>query len=291
MAKGCEAIVTANAGARCEAEERRHLRSDRLEIGAMAERISSLQNPRIKDLVRLAEKPAERRERGVILIEGAKELAHARAAGFAVGELYVCPEIAGVAPTAAGATVYEVSRAVFARIAVRDDSGGVIALARPKEATLEGLVLDTAPLVLVLEGVEKPGNLGAILRTADAVGAAAVVVCDPRCDVWNPNVIRASVGTVFTVPTVTTTSDAAIAWLRARGLRIAAATPEGATPLWDAALGGPLALVFGTEHEGLGSAWLAAADVRVQIPMRGHNDSLNVSVAVGVLAYEALRRR
>ena len=257
----------------------------------MVERITSLQNPRIKDLVRLADKPAERRERGVILIEGAKELAHARAAGFQVDALFVCPEIGEAAPAADGAAVYEVSRAVFARIAVRDDSGGVVALARPRETTLDAIALGTAPLVFVLEGVEKPGNLGAILRTADAVGAAAVVVCDPRCDLWNPNVIRASVGTVFTVPTVTTTSEAALAWLRARGLRVAAATPEGATPLWDAALGGPLALVFGTEHEGLGPAWLAAADVRVQIPMRGRNDSLNVSVAVGVLAYEALRRR
>ncbi len=257
----------------------------------MAERITSLQNPRIKDLVRLADKPAERRARGVILIEGAKELAHARAAGFQVEALYVCREVAEVAPTADGAVVFEVSRAVFARIAVREDSGGVVALARPKDLTLDALVLGAAPLVVVLEGVEKPGNLGAILRTADAVGAAAVIVCDPRCDVWNPNVIRASVGTVFTVPTVTATSDAAIAWLGARGLRIAAATPEGATALWEAALEGPIALVFGTEHEGLGPAWLEAADVRVQIPMRGQKDSLNVSVAVGVLAYEALRRR
>jgi TrmH family RNA methyltransferase len=205
--------------------------------------------------------------------------------------LYLCPEVAAAPAVTDGAAVFEVSRAVFSRIAMRDDSGGVVALARAKDATLEGLALGPRPLVVVLEGVEKPGNLGAILRTADAVGAAAVVVCDPRCDLWNPNVIRASVGTVFTVPSVTTTSDRAISRLHARGLRIAAATPEGATPLWDAALEGPLALVFGTEHEGLGAAWLAAADVRVQIPMRGQNDSLNVSVAVGVLAYEALRRR
>ncbi|MFO0745923.1 MAG: RNA methyltransferase [Myxococcota bacterium] len=257
----------------------------------MMERITSLQNPRIKALLRLIDKAAERREAGVAVVEGEKEIRLALAGGLAVREVYYCPALGGIVPPGVG-QVIEVSRDVFAKIAYRDDSDGLVAVAAVPERRLDDLQLGSLPLVMVVTAVEKPGNLGAILRTADGVGADAVIVCDPRCDPWNPNVIRASVGTVFTMPLAVATSDAARAWLTARGVKTVAATPSADSDLWSAAaLGGPCAIVVGTEHEGLDDAWMAAADVRVKIPMRGRNDSLNVSVAAAILAYEALRRR
>lgn len=260
--------------------------------------VTSLQNPRVKALVRLQDKAAERRERGVVVIEGGKEIGLAREAGLTFEELFHCPAL-GPLPAdlrAAVPEVTEVTRDVFAKIAYRDDSDGLVAIARAPERTLASALIapPRPPLVLVLDAVEKPGNLGAIVRTADGVGADLVLVCDPRCDAWNPNVVRASVGTVFRVPVVATTAAEARAFLRARGVRLVAATPDGALDLWDApaaVMTGPVALCLGTEHEGLDPGWLDAADVRVKIPMRGRNDSLNVSVAAAVLAYEVLRRR
>jgi len=254
----------------------------------MNEVITSLQNPRIKALVRLQDKASERREQGLVVIEGHKEIGLAVAAGLVVRDLYRCPALGAPQP-ATRANVIEVSRDVFAKIAYRDDSDGLVAVAEAPRRELAALA-ESAKLVLIVAAVEKPGNLGAIIRTADGVGADAVIVCDPRCDVWNPNAIRASVGTIFAVPVVACSSDEARAWAKARGLRVAVAVLAG-VELWDAPLVGPLALVFGTEHEGLDAAWIAAADVRVRIPMRGTNDSLNVSVAAAVLAYEAARQR
>ena len=262
--------------------------------------ITSLQNPRVKALVRLQDKASERREQGLVVIEGHKEIGYALRAGLVVREIFHCPALGPTMPglVASGAPAFEVTRDVFGKIAYRDDSDGLVVVAAMPMATLANVPAwaTPRPIVLVLDGVEKPGNLGAILRTADGVGADLVIVCDPRCDPWSPNVIRASVGTVFAVPIAVCSADEARAFLAARGVRLCAATPDAAphvtVDLWDAELiGGPVALWLGTEHEGLDPAWVAAADERVRIPMRGHNDSLNVSVAAALLAYEALRRR
>lgn len=260
-------------------------------------RISSAQNPRIKELLRLQGKAAERRRQGLTLVEGQRELGHAVAAGVPVAAVYYCPELGGDAPGLAAlretaAETVEVSRAVFEKLAVREGSDGLLAVLRPRPHTLANLALPENPLVLVLEAVEKPGNLGAILRTADAAPAHAVLVGDARTDLFNPNVVRASLGGIFTVPAVAAPMPEILAWLRARGIRtFAAALAPGARAYTQADLSGPAALVLGTEADGLTPATRAACDETVVIPMRGQLDSLNVSVAAAVLAFEAVRQR
>ena len=266
------------------------------------DRITSLHNPRIKDVLRLQEKSAERRRQGLTLVEGYRELTTAQAAGWAVATLLVCEELAGaavaqalLAPAPAGLRPYEylpVSAAVFAKLAVRERSDGVLAVLRTPRPTLAGLALPPNPLLIVLEAVEKPGNLGAILRTADAAPAHAVLVGDPRTDLYNPNVIRASLGGIFTVPTVAAPMAEILAFLQGKGIRtFAAALAEGAKAYTATSLTGPTALVLGTEADGLTPATRAACDETIIIPMRGQLDSLNVSVAAAVLTFEAVRQR
>ena len=266
---------------------------------ALPDRITSPHNPRIKEVLRLQEKSAERRRQGLTLVEGYRELTHAQAAGWAVATLLVCEELAGAAlahqllPPAARPYEYlPVSAAVFARLAVRERSDGVLAVLRTPQRSLAGLALPPNPLVLVLEAVEKPGNLGAILRTADAAPAHAVLVGDPRTDLYNPNVIRASLGGIFTVPTVAAPMPEILAFLKEKGIRtFAAALADDAKSYAETSFAGPTALVLGTEADGLTPATRAACDETVIIPMRGQLDSLNVSVAAAVLTFEAVRQR
>jgi len=269
---------------------------------ALPERITSPQNPRVRELLRLQDKPAERRRQGLTLMEGARELAHARRAGWAVATLLVCEELAGEvltrqlrAPALLPTPAYDylaLAPAVFARLAVRERSDGVLAVLRTPHRTLTDLVLPANPLVLVLEAVEKPGNLGAILRTADAAPAHAVLVGDARTDLYSPNVIRASLGGIFTVPTVAAPMTDILAFLRGAGIRsFAAALAPAALAYTAADFRGPTALVLGTEADGLSAATRLACDETVLIPMRGQLDSLNVSVAAAVLAFEAVRQR
>jgi TrmH family RNA methyltransferase len=266
------------------------------------DRITSLQNPRIKEVLRLQEKAAERRRQGVTLVEGYRELTNARQAGWALVTLFVCAELAGeeitrqlLEPSQLVPRPYEflpVSTAVFAKLAVRERSDGVLAVLRTPRRTLADLALPPNPLVLVLEAVEKPGNLGAILRTADAAPAHAVLVGDPRTDLYNPNVIRASLGGIFTVPTVAAPMPEVLAFLREKGIRtFAAALADNAKDYTAASFSGPTALVLGTEADGLTPATREACDETVIIPMRGVLDSLNVSVAAAVLTFEAVRQR
>ena len=180
---------------------------------------------------------------------------------------------------------------MYARISYREGTEGVIAEVRTPERKLEELVLPERPLVVVLERVEKPGNLGAVLRSADAAGADAVLVCDPLTDLWNPNLIRASVGAVFTVPVVTCSSEAAIAFLKARAIRILTAQLQDSSLYYDCDMTVGTALVMGTEATGLTDAWRAAADAHIRIPMLGRLDSLNVSVSAAILLFEAVRQR
>ncbi|HEV2375644.1 MAG TPA: TrmH family RNA methyltransferase, partial [Streptosporangiaceae bacterium] len=181
--------------------------------------------------------------------------------------------------------------AVFAKLAYRESPDGWLAVVSAVRTDLGRLALGERPLVLVCEGLEKPGNLGAILRTADAAGVAAVVAADPATDWGNPNVVRASKGTVFSVPVATASSDEALHWVAEQGLRLVATTPGGGVPLTEADLAGPVAVAVGSESHGLSPRWLARAEVALQIPMFGQADSLNVATAVAVVAYEAVRQR
>ena len=255
----------------------------------MAELLTSAQNPKFKRLVALREKSRLRRDEGVFVVEGRRELEHCVEAGFEVETVFVCSDI--YPGEVRAPQVFELSKELYAKVAYREGTEGVMAIVRSRELRLEDLKLGPKPLVMVLEGVEKPGNLGAVLRSADAAGADAVIVCDPLTDLWNPNLIRASIGAVFTVPTVCCSSADAIAWLKARGIRILTAQLQDSSAYYDCDMTGPTAIVMGTEATGLTDPWRKAADAHVLIPMLGRLDSLNVSVSAAILLYEAVRQR
>jgi len=272
----------------------------------MPTQITSLRNSRIKELNKL-NKRRQRDARRVTIVEGVREVERALDCGVVPHEVYVCPELVKKSQAAAvAACLYrqaqndsvflaEVTRAVFAKIAYRGESGGLL-LAVPYFARpLTGLPLSAAPFLAVVEGAEKPGNLGAILRTADAAGVDGVIVCaaaeQAATDVHNPNAIRASLGTIFSVPIAQTASTDASQWLCENNIQIVATTPDAAVRYTDVDLTGPTAIVMGSEAEGLSEGWLAAADQRVVIPMHGIADSLNLSTATALLLYEAVRQR
>jgi TrmH family RNA methyltransferase len=255
----------------------------------MIERITSAQNPKIKHLLALQEKSRLRREEGLFVVEGRRELEHCLAAGFQLDTLFLCPEIC---PEFAAARTVYVSKEVYAKIAYREGTEGVIAEVRWKERSLDELLTGKdSPLIMVMERVEKPGNLGAVLRSADAAGADGVILCDPLTDLYNPNLIRASIGAIFTVPVVACTSAEAIAWLKANNIRILTAQLQDSAPYYDVDMTCGTALVMGTEATGLTDAWRQAADAHILIPMLGRLDSLNVSVSAAILLYEAVRQR
>jgi TrmH family RNA methyltransferase len=262
------------------------------------EPITSPANPRIKHLVRLRER-RERDRSGLFLVEGYRELRRALEAGIELTELYSCPDLylgenEGAlleAAARAGAEVVTVAEVPFRKASYRDRPEGLLGVARQFPTGLERLRPGPDPLLLVVEAIEKPGNLGTMLRTAEAAGAAAVVVCDPATDPFNPNVVRASLGTLFSVPLVVGDTPGAIARLRALGIRTVATTPSASLAHWGADLTGPLAVVVGSEQYGLSAAWLEAADQRVIIPMPGSVDSLNAAMAAGIVLFEAVRQR
>lgn len=258
----------------------------------MAEQISSLQNPRVKQLVRLQEKSSERRRHEIVVVEGAREIGLALAAGFDIVELYSCPSMGGqLDELNRSVQIFTISPEVFKKVAYREHSDGLIALLRPKAYTLSSLELSKNPLLIVLEGVEKPGNLGAVLRTADAAQIDAVIICDPRTDIYNPNVIRSSVGCVFTTQVLSCTSDELKVWLKQKGIRPYAAALTAHQLYHQTDFQEPCALVFGTEADGLTSAWLNSEITPIKIPMAGKIDSLNVSNSVAIMAFEAMRQR
>ena len=261
-------------------------------------KITSPANPRIKSLIRLGKKN-ERLRTGLMAVEGIREISRAAAAGVVFREAYHCPDIASgreerellASLGTAGAELIEVSAAVFGKLAYREGTGGIVAVAARAEHSLGELEPGERPLIIVIDHLEKPGNLGAVFRSADGSGADAVIVSDPSAELSNPNVIRASLGTVFTVPSAVAPAAEVIGWLRERGITIVAAAPGGCTEWFDADLASPCAIVVGSEDRGLGDEWLKAAGVRVTIPMRGAADSLNASATAAILLYEALRQR
>ncbi len=259
--------------------------------------ITSLTNPRVKAAVRLRDR-AERDLTGLTIVDGAREILRALDAGIRVEQAFVAAELLRSPDGLAAAdrlrhrpTTLEVSAAVLARVAFGQRSDGVVAIVATPTASLDDLVLPADALVVVAESIEKPGNLGAVIRTADGAGADAVIAADPRTDLFNPNAIRASLGTIFAMPVVAASSAAVIDWLVGLGIRPIAARVDAATTYTEVDLRGPLAIVLGSEADGLSAAWDHPAVVPVAIPMRGIADSLNVSIAAAVLLYEARRQR
>jgi len=262
--------------------------------------ITSPANPRIKQLIALRRR-RQRDEAAVTLVEGLAEIELALAAGVAPRALYYCPELSAprtaaaeevvAAAAARGTEIVRVTRQVFEKASYREGPDGLLAVVPAIDDDLEHLTLSASPLVLVCAGLEKPGNLGAVLRTADAAGVEAVIAADPVTDWGNPNVVRASKGTVFSVPVASASSAEVIGWLTAHGLRIVAATPDAPGLLTGTDLTGPVAIAVGAEQPGLSATWLGRADVRVRIPMFGRADSLNVSISAAIITYEAVRQR
>ncbi len=260
--------------------------------------ITSAANPRIKSLVRLRSR-RERDRSGQFLVEGHRELNRALTGGVRIETLYSCADL-HLGPNdavlvdraaAAGAEIVTVAEAAFRKASYRDRPEGLLAVAEQFPTGIDRIGLDGRPLVLVAEGIEKPGNLGTMLRTAEAAGATGVVVADPTTDPFNPNVVRASLGTLFAVPLAVTDTPGAIAALRAAAVRVVATTPAGDRPHYEADLTAGTALVVGSEQYGLSDEWLTAADARVVIPMPGSVDSLNAAMAAGIVLFEALRQR
>ena len=272
--------------------------------------ITSLQNPRVKEVTALQSSSSLRREKGLFVVEGIREVERCLESGFRLRSVFYCPSVcrhisscdsfrrSHVPTPSEGVRVFEVSEAVYGKMAYRGGTEGILAVVygNAGDRSLEALdrVLSgntSAPLIVVVESVEKPGNLGAMLRTADASGVSAVLVCDPHTDLYNPNLIRASLGGVFTRNIAVCSSEEAIAWLKARGISILTAQLQDSELYYDTDMTRPTALVFGTEADGLTDIWRRAADAHIRIPMLGRIDSLNVSASMAVLCYEALRQR
>lgn len=263
--------------------------------------LTSLTNPKVKDAVRLRNR-RERDHTGQFLIEGYRELLRASESGMAMDQLFICPELfLGENEEALINTIEELGAgqcqvmtctpAVFEKLSYRDRPDGLLATAAQLPCHLDRLPCPPAPFYLVAEAVEKPGNLGTILRSSDAAGVTGVIVCDRCTDLHNPNVVRASVGTLFTVPVAEASSQETLDWLREQKVRILAATPDAEEEYTDADLTGPLAVLMGTEQLGLSDFWMEQADLQVRIPMMGQADSLNVATATTVILFEALRQR
>jgi TrmH family RNA methyltransferase len=259
--------------------------------------ITSLQNPRVKAAAELHERKS-RRDTGLMLIEGYHELELAWRAAVDLVTLFIVPAMLREGEEkllanieSSGAEVVEVSRQVLEKMTYREHPDAWLAIARSPRRSLDSLELGSKPLVIIAENLEKPGNLGAILRSADAVGASAVLVCEGRTDVFNPNVVRASKGALFSMPVVECHNREALEWLKTHGVAVLAATPEGSIPHWDLDLSGAVAVAVGAEKEGLSEFWLSRSDGRVAIPMEGRVNSLNVAQAATILAYEARRQR
>lgn len=260
--------------------------------------LSSLQNPRVKLAVKLRQR-SDRDALHLMIIEGYRELLRALEGGHRPQTVFYCPSLfQGVNEPAlldrcreAGAEMLECTDAVFRKMSYRDRPEGLLAIAPQSALPLEKLAVPAAPLITVAEAIEKPGNLGTILRSSDAAGVDAVFVCDRCTDIYNPNVVRASIGTLFTLPVVEASTADTLVWLRARGIRIVAASPHAELEYSEADLARGTAIVVGAEQYGLSDVWMREADLTVRIPMLGKADSLNVAAATTILLFEAVRQR
>lgn len=257
------------------------------------EKITSLQNGMIKKALGLRES-RERREIGMTVIDGVREIKRAFEAGIVLDKVfYVKGQQEDLLKQLASKNIelVEVSGQVMEKLAYGERHEGIMALAKTPALSLKDLELSAQPMVVVLESLEKPGNLGAVLRTCDGVGVEAVLVCDPKTDVYNPNVIRSSTGVIFSIPVVCAQAGEIVSFLRSKKIKICASAPAAKKLYTEEDLKGAWALVLGSEDKGLSDHWLKAADLTVKIPMQGHADSLNVSISAAIILYEALRQR
>lgn len=257
--------------------------------------ITSLQNPRIKEVLYLRRRPA-RDQSGLFIIEGYRELLRASEVQWPLRTLFYCPELflkehnEALLAKAQPEQLIEVTRPVFEKIAYRDRPDGLLALGEQKALTLANFPKLDSGLILVAESIEKPGNLGTMLRTCDAFGALGVMICDPVTDVYNPNVVRASLGTLFCQPIARATSQEGLDYLKQEGYQIIAATPAGDTDLSEVKFAPKRAVVIGAEQYGLSDLWMEGADICAAIEMRGHSDSLNAAIAASLFIYAASSR-
>jgi len=262
----------------------------------MVKTISSLQNPFIKQLVLLKEKSKLRKKTGLFVIEGKRELSLAIKGNYTIETLYYYADLFSASEAASlgvyGIDVIEITKAVYEKIAHRETTEGIIAVAKAKEFDLKNLNFKTkTPLILVAEAPEKPGNIGALLRTADAANVDAIIISNPLTDVYNPNIIRSSVGGVFTVPIATGTSEEVINYLKQHSISIYAAILQESVVYDTINFKKATAIVVGAESNGLSQDWRDVSTAKIRIPMQGKIDSMNVSVAAGILIYEAKRQR
>ncbi len=268
----------------------------------MREEITSLQNPKVKKAVKLADRK-ERNETKLFLIEGYRELRRACDGSVLLQTLFICPKLfLGTNENAliedaqrAGVEILVCSESVFRKLSYRDRPDGLVAVAFQMQKQLCDLVAMLSskkdPFLIIAEAIEKPGNLGTILRSADAAGVDGVIVCDRCTDIYNPNVVRASVGALFTIPVIESTSEETLSWLQQRGIKVIAATPSASMEFTESDLTGGVAIAVGTEQLGLTERWMSASDIQVRIPMHGIADSLNVATATTLLLYEVVRQR
>lgn len=294
------------------------------------ETITSAQNPKIKELLTLQEKSRARKEKGLFVVEGRRETGHCINAGYRARTLFVCKDIiseadletilasidtgrqshgnesgkglgrhaegrqdtlSGIRKGKGQCNIIDIPAHLYDKVAYRGGTEGIIAIMEWKSRTLGSLELQENPLIVVLESVEKPGNLGAVLRSADAAGADAVIVCDPLTDLYNPNLIRSSIGAVFSRQVALASSEETISWLKERGIKILTAQLQDSGWYYDTDMRQGTAIIMGTESTGLTDIWRKAADSHIKIPMLGELDSLNVSVSAAILLYEAVRQR
>lgn len=263
----------------------------------MTEYLSSPQNSRIKRVAKLR-KRRNRLAEGVTIVEGIEELQRAAAAPGGLTEIYTMERLVSPAgqdlidaAEAKGAPVFDVSPELFHKIAIRENADGIVAVVPSPVVGLNDLALSHSPLILIAEAIEKPGNLGAMLRTADAAGVDAVILCDPTTDATNPNVVRASLGCLFTVSVAEATFADTTEFLRSKGIIPFVTTPAATQAHYEVDLTGPAALVVGSEHDGVSSVWMEGAHEKLLIPMAGDADSLNAAMSAGIVLYEAVRQR
>ena len=257
--------------------------------------LESAQNPKIKQVLELTDKPKERRDARLFAVEGFREVSMALSAGFEPHTLFYLPRLHPQPEEEfslpSGIPCYPVSPTVYSKIAYRDNTEGILAIMHQRQTDIAQLSLTGHPLILVAEAIEKPGNIGALLRTAEAAQIDAVLVCDPLCDLYNPNLIRASLGALFNLRVVACPSTEAVVWLQQQGIDIYAATLQDSIPYYQPDYKTGCAFVVGSEAQGLSPVWRKGAKACIHIPMGGAVDSLNVSVSAAILVFEAVRQR
>lgn len=266
-----------------------------------SEKLTSAQNQKFRELLSLYEKPRERKEKGLFVVEGRRELEHCLNAGYTPRAIFCSTDmlsddnagkiLSGIDLESKGTRIFEISRELYSKAAYRESTEGIIAEIFAGAHGLDSLSVKEAPLIAVIESVEKPGNVGAILRSADAAGVDAVIICDPKCDLYNPNIIRSSIGAVFTLQIAVCSTSEAIAWLKERNITVYTAQLQDSELYYKSDMTEGCAIVMGSEDKGLGNEWREAADRHIRIPMLGRLDSLNVSVSAAILLYEAVRQR